>query len=358
MGEILERPIFVGGTGRSGTTVAGRLLNVHPQLSLTRPRELRFVSSVYGVAEAYWSATQGPIPRIKRTPPRNPAKRMWRVVFPYKPQPKHVTPEMVVQYLWTHWYERRKPSGVISGLNLALSREELQAAADDYIASFAADPYVASRAFVATVLRQQMAGREGLRWVDTTPANARAADRVLALFPDAKIVHMMRDGRDVAASFSSKKFGPTNFMVGLEAWRMRMLDAHRAEKAVPEGTVIRIDLQRLVVSNRQATLATLLNGIDVPSNPTFRRWFAENVSAKEAKPGRWRKDYSAEDCARIDRRYAEIIEELKSVGAPCPVDADDSTRARQLKRQRIERRRAAAGAGTPSPEPASPAGDR
>jgi hypothetical protein len=202
-----------------------------------------------------------------------------------------------------------------------------------------------------------MAQQGGKRWVDTTPANARAADRVIALFPDAKIVHMMRDGRDVAASFAGKNFGPNNVMVGLEAWRMRMLDAHRAELAAPEGTVIRIDLQRLVVTHRKATLSRLLNGIDVPSNPTFRQWFAENISSKEAKPGRWRKDYGLDDCARIDRKYGEILEELKAVGAPCPVRADDSMRLLRIKRLRRAASRPIGAAESSSPAPASPADD-
>jgi hypothetical protein len=181
---------------------------------------------------------------------------------------------------------------------------------------------------------------------------------MIALFPDAKIVHMMRDGRDVAASFAGKIFGPNNVMVGLEAWRMRMLDAHRAELAVPPGTVIRVDLQRLVVTHRKATLARLLSGIDVPSNPTFRQWFAENISAKEAKPGRWRKDFSVDDCVRIDSRYGEILEELKSVGAPYPVRADDSMRVQRLKRRRESSPRQADSAESSLPVAALPADDR
>ena len=357
MDDILDRPIFVGGTGRSGTTVAGRLLNVHPQLILTRPRELRFIASALGVAEAYWTVTEGRIPRIKRTPPRNPLKRALRVAFPYPQKPSRITPDLVVQSLWTHWFERDKPSGAVNGLSLALSRDALEAAAASYLSDFDSDPFVATRRFVAAVLSPQMAQQGGKRWVDTTPANARAADRMIALFPDAQIVHMMRDGRDVAASFAGKKFGPNNVMVGLEAWRMRMLDAHRAELAVPEGTVIRIDLQRLVVTHRQATLSRLLSCIDVPANPTFRQWFAENISAKEAKPGRWRKDFSVDDCVLIDRRYGEILEELRAVGAPYPVRADDSMRIQRLKRRKEGSRRPADPAESSSPEPALPADD-
>lgn len=335
----LERPIFVGGTGRSGTTVAGRLLNVHPELALTRPRELRFIASSRGLAEAYWTETHGRIPRIKRSPSPNPIKRVARVFIPRKVQPRKVTPEMVVKHLWTHWYERDKPSGLVSGLNLALSREELEAIANEYLAAFEADPYAASRAMVAAVLAPQLRGREGLRVVDTTPANARAADRMLALFPDAKILHMMRDGRDVAASFSHKKFGPQNVMLGLEEWRMRMIDSHRAEQACPPGSVIRIDLQRLVVTHRKETFTRLVNGLELTPNPTFRKWFEGNVLPAEAKPGRWRKDFSDEQCKRIDQRYNDILDELRGRGVPVPVRADESMRGMRAKRDAIRRER-------------------
>lgn len=286
-----DRPVFVGGTGRSGTTVAGRLLGHHREIRATNPRELRFIASRGGVADAYAGL---------------------------------VTPEAVVATLWEHWYERTKPSGARSGLYRRLDQPHMRAACEEYVTGFASDPYRASRHFVETVVSAgPESGARGAtsdkpRWVDTTPANARAADRVLALFPEGVVVHMMRDGRDVAASFVSKPFGPSDVFVALEEWRTRMMDAHRAEQASPPGRFVRVDLHDLSVTHRDATLAALLEGIGAVPDRRLSEWFDAHVLPEQAHVGRWRRDYDQATAARIDARYDEILAELDAAGVPYP----------------------------------------
>lgn len=279
------RPIFVGGTGRSGTTIAGRLLGHHRDVGSTNPRELRFIASAGGVADAYAGS---------------------------------VTPAQVVDNLWAHWYERTKPSGATSGLFRRFDRAAMQQVCDVYLAEFPGDPYAASRRFVETIVSSHVRRDPDGRWVDTTPANARAADRVLALFPEGVVVHMMRDGRDVAASFVSKPFGPANVFEALEAWRDRMIDAHRAEQACPAGSVIRVDLHELAVTDREGTLARLLGGLGLRDDRRMREWFDAKVLPQQAHVGRWRRDYDEETAQRLDRRYEEIIAEFISSGVPHP----------------------------------------
>ena len=48
----LERPVLVGGTGRSGSTIVGHLLDHHPDLTLTRPMEVRFIAGHQGLSDA------------------------------------------------------------------------------------------------------------------------------------------------------------------------------------------------------------------------------------------------------------------------------------------------------------------
>ena len=289
-----NRPVFVGGTGRSGTTIAGRLLGTHAQLRTTNPRELRFIASAGGVAEAYATATGSP------------------------PSGRSVTPEQVVDTMWNHWYERVKPSGAVSGLRRKLTREEMTVVCDRYVAEFPADPFAASRRFAETIVSTRTKKDPSLRWVDTTPANARAADRVLALFPDGVVIHMMRDGRDVAASFVSKHFGPTEVFAGLDAWRDRMVEAWRAEQACPPGSVVRIDLHDLAVAQREETLVRMLAALGLEPTRRTRRWFDKKVLPQQAHVGRWRRDYDDKTARRIDERYARIIAELDAMGVPHP----------------------------------------
>lgn len=54
------RPILVGGTGRSGSTIVGHLLDHHPALTLSRPMEVRFIAGNDGLADALAAGTKDP----------------------------------------------------------------------------------------------------------------------------------------------------------------------------------------------------------------------------------------------------------------------------------------------------------
>ena len=280
-----NNPIFVGGTGRSGTTIAGRLIGHHRDVGSTNPRELRFIASAGGLADAY---------------------------------ARLCTPETVAHNVFAHWFERVKPSGAVSGLHRRVTKDEMRALLDDYIAQFAHDPFAASRQFAETVTSSRVRRNPEGRWVDTTPANARAADRVLALFPEGRVVHMMRDGRDVAASFVAKPFGPDEVFAGLTEWRDRMVEAHEAEQRAPQGRVMRVDLEQLAATRRSEALGELLDFLELEDDQRMRDWFDETVVATQAHVGRWRKDYDDDTARRIDERYAEILTELDALGVPHP----------------------------------------
>jgi hypothetical protein len=47
----LPIPVFVGGTGRSGTTVMGDLLGMHPQIRTSTPIEIKFLSNRSGLID-------------------------------------------------------------------------------------------------------------------------------------------------------------------------------------------------------------------------------------------------------------------------------------------------------------------
>lgn len=280
-----REPIFVGGTGRSGTTIAGHLLGHHADVGSTNPRELRFIASAGGLADAYAG---------------------------------RCTPQQVIDNLWAHWYVRTKPSGATSGLFRRVTEDELTWLAQQYLESFADDPFGSSRQFAETIISSRTRRDPSSRWVDTTPANARAADRVLALFPEGKVVHMMRDGRDVAASFVSKSFGPNEVIEGLNAWRDRMIEAHEAQQRAPEGRVLRVKLTDLAAKRRDETLEEVLTFLDLTPDSRVKEWFDTKVLAAHVHEGRWRRDYDEATATAIDERYAEIVTELDAMGVPRP----------------------------------------
>ena len=156
------------------------------------------------------------------------------------------------------------------------------------------------------------------RLVDTTPANARKADRLEPIYPESTVVVVTRDGRDVAASFVSQSFGPDDVFEALDQWEQRMLRTHTAVAACRPGRVVTIELMDLVVNDRAGTLERLCSAVGVPVDAGMVEWFDANVTADGAHPGRWRSDFDAETCARIDERYALAVERLTALGVDIP----------------------------------------
>ena len=90
------------------------------------------------------------------------------------------------------------------------------------------------RVLLTTRIMGRIAERLGAtRLVDTTPANARKADRLEPIYPDSRVVVVTRDGRDVAASFVSQTFGPDDVFEALDQWEPRMVRSHAAVALPP-----------------------------------------------------------------------------------------------------------------------------
>lgn len=74
-------------------------------------------------------------------------------------------------------------------------------------------PTMAYGALLEAVFEQYCASRSlqmPLFWVDHTPKNIRESSLLLDMWPNAKFVHLVRDGRGVAASVMPLDWGPNN----------------------------------------------------------------------------------------------------------------------------------------------------
>jgi hypothetical protein len=138
-------PIFVIGTGRSGTTLLRMMLCAHPRIYITQ--------------EAHFYVSEKIFPR------RRPRREYLEWYFQ--------TP--------TFRWLRLDPARVLAGLPNPLER--------------ARDAYEA-------VMREKAADHGRVRFGDKTPSHAGALKRIFEDFPDAKVVHIVRDPRAAALSLS------------------------------------------------------------------------------------------------------------------------------------------------------------
>lgn len=274
----VEQAVLVGGTGRSGTTIAGRVLNHHPALALTCPGEVRFLTGAGGLIAALGSAVPSDL--------------------------APVDPATFAENLRGRFYRWRKPSGIHEGLYRTVHPEVVDDAVASYLAHVDGDPLGASRGVVFAILPHTLQHPDR-RWIDTTPTNVRLSRALHTLLPEARIVHMMRDGRDVAVSFAGKKFGPDDPREALELWGERMMRANAEESVLEPGVVTRVDLADWVGPEALDHLRELCTDLGLERDDGFEVWFTKNVTSEGMHPGRWRAELDTRTATELDRRYDE-----------------------------------------------------
>src|SRR4051794_20264863 len=84
------------------------------------------------------------------------------------------------------------------------------------------------------------------RWGDKTPYYVGELDQVKRVFPEARIVNLVRDGRDVALSLLRVPFGPGNVWAAARQWRAAV-DAGDAASARYGDDVLTIRYEDLVL---------------------------------------------------------------------------------------------------------------
>lgn len=288
-----RRPVFVGGTGRSGTWALGRLLASAPDW-VTVHTELRFHADPVGLAGMLRS---------------------------------QVPSEKFLRDLRRRWYARNGGSGSPKGLQVVVDEAAFDRAVDAFDARLTDGQPAAGAAarFLVEVLAPYLREREARHWVETTPYNAAAADALAEAFPSAKFIHSVRDGRDVAASVVSMPWGPDSLEDAVTWWEERLRVADAGFTRCPAHLRHLVRLEDLVIRDREASFAALVEFLQ-PEDVHRRAWerhFTQRMTSSAANVGRWREHLGRRASARFQRTYRNAYRRLAREGVTClPLDPD------------------------------------
>jgi sulfotransferase family protein len=157
-------PLFVVGCGRSGSTLLRLMLDAHPDLAV--PGESHF------------------IPDLRRRFP-DPVRR------------DALTAALLRTTHFRHW-------------------KVAESSVWDRVRSLEAPTFanVIEAAFLANADEH-----DATRWGDKTPSYVGWIPLLHELWPDARFVHLIRDGRDVALSYLSLLWGPDTVWAAARKWR-------------------------------------------------------------------------------------------------------------------------------------------
>ena len=164
--DLSEPPFFIVGSARSGTTLLRLILNAHPEVAV--PPESRFITELWRGADE----------------------------VPVEP----VLAAIVAHDRFEAW-----------DVPIEAVREELSGRS------------TASYADVITAPHRAYARLNGkTRWGDKTPRYVEHIPFLGALLIDARFIHLIRDGRNVALSYADVPFGPRTVTAAARLWAARV----------------------------------------------------------------------------------------------------------------------------------------
>jgi hypothetical protein len=167
------------------------------------------------------------------------------------------------------------------------------------------------------------------RVAERTPLHALHLDLIAAIYPDARFVHIIRDGRDVAHSIAAQPWGPETIEGAAQEWRTAVVAARGA--SLPPQTYREIRYEDLLADAERAIRDVYgWLGLDADDRIVAAAVNEANVGANLGASlsgiaaGKWRDMYSSRELAAFDRVAGDLLAEL---GYP-PSGPEGTARAR------------------------------
>lgn len=277
--------VFVGGTGRSGTHVASRLLGRSNHFALI-PVECRFHTDPDG------------FPGLLAG---------------------EVTKERFIRRMRGFWW-RGFQTNRMRGLHRFVPRERFDSALEAFDSGFDSDPKAACRKLFLDLLTPQAEGWPTKGIIEQSCDVIAQAPVLAELFPEARFVHIVRDGRDASASRVAQTRGvvyPRNRRQGIEWWEARIRAIDAGAQAIPPGRLHQLELGRLFGKWRMGALRKLSRHVGIRPERLMRRFVKSRMSPEKANAERWREGVSTERQEELNRLYRDVLERLERDSISC-----------------------------------------
>ena len=219
---------FVVGSGRSGTTLLRSMLHSHPVLAVAR--ESSFI-------------------------PRTAARRR--------------------RYQTDHGFDHEAFAADVCRLKTA--REALGIDRRTLVALLEADPPADYADAVRSVYRWFAEHHDKQYGAEKTPDYVTHVELLAELFPEARFVHLVRDGRDVAAAYRDANFGPSQVTETAFHWRRQVTAGRRAGAKLGPSRYLEVRYEDLL-DDPQSALSATCDFLGLEFDEAMLRYFEKPVA--------------------------------------------------------------------------------
>jgi hypothetical protein len=235
--------------------------------------------------------------------------------------------------------------------------DQFERAVEVFEARFDEDPEAACRQLFYGLLwfktdELDPAGHGPAGLVEQSTDTIAAAPTLVRLFPEAKFIHVVRDGRDASASRVAQTRGlirPRTRREGLEWWEERIRRIDAGEAAIPPDRLLIVSLDELLLLQApRPALRPLCRFLDLWPYGRMRVFFRDRMNAERANTDRWRRGLSDVRAAELAREYEALVARLEADGVRCaPLLRQTLERSRDPDGKRLKPLPFVAGDGTP-----------
>ncbi len=150
--------------------------------------------------------------------------------------------------------------------------------------------------------------------LERTPWHVYALDLIGAVYPDAHVIHIIRDGRDVARSLVAQDWGPDTLEGAAAEWMSSVRAGRSSGKALERYVEVRYE--DLMADPRTHVRALLIRlGIDdsdqVVDAALLEAEVQRNVdpTSRGVRPEKWRHELGSAELAAIEQIAGPLLEE-------------------------------------------------
>ena len=170
---------------------------------------------------------------------------------------------------------------------------------------------------VRAVFAAYAAQQGKLRYADKTPHYVSHLPRLAERFPEARFVHVVRDGRDVALSLLEVPWGPGDVEGAARVWRRRVLEGRAAGLGADRYRELRYEA---LVADPEGELRALSVWLDLPFDPAMLAYPGRPLVVPHAEhhgrlalaptPGLrdWRRDMAPADVAHFQSVAGDALQ--------------------------------------------------